>query len=424
MKMDFRCHTVFLSIAVLTLSACGKQKTSLSTFEKPSEECVADIVPKQFIMRYTDGSIKVVRAESTDQFLKDHVEHELSRVAYSEHDYFVHASPQIKQQTTVTSADNWAAMRIGADALWSSAVRGQGIAVAVVDSGMDLAHSQLAGQVLVNVDESGVDSAGLDKATNGIDDDNNGFIDDYKGYDFVANAPLRGDYQLHGSHVSGIIAAAHSDNTAGPQAYVQGIAPQAKILPLAFLNQIGSGMMSDGVRAIHYAVSRGVRVINASWGGPVCSKSLRDTVAGLSAANVMFVSAAGNDANNIDRYKEYPASLDAPSQITVGATGDHDLLANFSNYGSKYVHIFAPGQFIISTIPGQAMKSLSGTSMAAPVVTGAIALLLSAEPSATVAQLRKALYNAAYKDSYFLNACHGRLDLRTALAELRTQMGK
>ncbi len=418
MKMDLRSQVVFLIVSLLTLSACGAQKTSSSTFEKPSEECVADVVPGQFMVRYIDGSTKVFRAESTEAFLKEHVENNLSQVEYSEHDYFVHAAPRVEQAAAPTTADNWAPVRIGADAMWAASFRGQGITVAVVDSGMDLSHSQLAGQVAENPGEAGA------KAANGIDDDGNGMIDDFKGYDFVANGPLQGDYQLHGSHVSGIIAAAHSDNTAGAHAYVQGIAPSAKILPLAFLNSQGSGMMSDGVRAINYAVTRGVRVINASWGGPVCSKSLRDTIASLSATNVIFVAAAGNEAINIDRYKEYPASLDAPSQLTVGATGDHDLLANFSNYGSKTVHIFAPGQAIISTVPGQAMQSLSGTSMAAPVVTGAVALLLSAEPTATVAQVRKALYNTAFKQNHFINACQGRLDLRGTLTELRHQMGK
>lgn len=404
----------FAFLMTLTLSACSKQKTSSDVFEKASEECVADVIPQRFIVRYVDGHTEVVSAESEREFLNGFVTDNLDRIEFAEPDYIVRASaPTVRG--LVNSADNWGLIRVGADQLWAQNIRGAGVAVAVVDSGMDVQHPQLASRVLINNNET---------PGNSIDDDGNGLIDDYYGYDYVAGQGLTADNQYHGTHVSGIIAAHHSDNQAGPSAHVQGMAPEAKILPLAFLNSNGAGPMSNGVLAIRYAVQRGVRVINASWGGSICSRSLRDEIAGLDGKNVLFVAASGNEALNIDRFKTYPASLQLAAQITVGATGENDLMSDYSNYGSQTVHLFAPGTEIVSTIPGNQMASLSGTSMAAPMLTGAAALLLSAEPQATNAQLRQAFYNSAFKQPIYMNASRGRLDMRQALAELRRLMGK
>jgi subtilisin family serine protease len=425
MKMDLRQVLPLTLFFTVTLAACGKQKVASDTYQKPADECVPSVVPKHYVIRYADRSIKTVQAESLGEFFSEHVEPELDKIAYTEPEYFVQASVA-RAQASAPTADNWGVVRVGADALWAASVRGAGISVAVIDSGMDSTHAQLSGQVLANPGEQGTDSQGRNKESNGADDDGNGYTDDAYGWDFIKNQPLQGDYQLHGTHVSGIIAASHSDTVAGAANHVQGIAPAAKILPLAFLNQEGSGMMSDGVRAIYYAVSRGVRVINASWGGPVCSQSLKDAVASLSDSGTIFVAAAGNGYSgkgyNVDRYTDYPASLNAPIQFTVGASSPHDLEAQFSNFGPINVHIFAPGMGIISTVPG-GMMALEGTSMAAPIVSGAIALLLSAEPTATAAQLRTAIYNTAFKNPGLKCAAQGRLDLRNALAELRKQMG-
>ncbi len=407
-------HTVSLLITAFALTACGQQKTASAVYEKAGEECVADVIPQRFMVRYTDGRSQVVRAESEKAFLDGFVTENLARIEYAEPDYLVRAFTPTAV-AAAGSADNWGVIRIGADQLWAQNVRGSGVAVAVVDSGMDIQHPQLASRVFVNAAEI---------PGNGVDEDANGLIDDYYGYDYVADKGLTGDNQYHGTHVAGIIAAHHTDSAGSATLHVQGVAPEAKILPLAFLNSQGAGAMSNGVRAIRYAVQRGVRVINASWGGSICSRSLRDEIAGLEAKNVLFVAASGNEAMNIDRYKSYPASLQYPAQITVGATGEHDIMSDFSNYGAESVHLFAPGTLIVSTVPGNQMAALSGTSMAAPMLAGAAALLLSAEPTATNTQLRQAFYNTAFKQSTYLNASRGRLDLRQALNELRRLMGK
>ncbi len=405
---------VCIILTTLALSACGKQKTSSQVYEKAAEECVADVIPKQFVVHYTDGHSEVVHAESEKAFLDGFVAQNLDRIEFAEPDYLVRAfTPTATPRAA--SADNWGVARIGADQLWAQGIRGSGVAIAVVDSGMDIQHPQLVSRVFVNRAEI---------PGNNVDDDANGLIDDYYGYDYVAEKGLTRDNQYHGTHVAGIIAAHHTDNAASATLHVQGVAPESKILPLAFLNSQGAGAMSDGVLAIRYAAERGVRVINASWGGSICSRSLRDEIDSLEAKNVLFVAASGNEAMNIDRYKSYPASLQFPAQITVGATGENDLMSDYSNYGSQTVHLFAPGTLIVSTIPGNQMAALSGTSMAAPMFAGAAALLLSAEPTAKNSQLRQAFYNTAFKQNTYMNASHGRLDLRQALAELRRLMGK
>lgn len=406
--MDFR-H-LSLVACLFFLSACGEQKTSSGVFEKAGENCSADILPKHFVVKYLDGRLESVEAESKEAFLSGFVEKNLDQIEFAEHDFKVSLKDVVHTKGSyATVADNWGVDRVNAASVWQQGVRGAGITVAVVDTGMDLTHPQLKDRIALNPNE----------VANGVDDDGNGLIDDIAGWDFASGRPLQGDHTGHGTHVAGIIAASHTDTQAQVASYVQGLAPEAKILPLAFLDDTGSGSMLNGVYAIKYAVSRGAKVINASWGGDGCSRALKETIAGLQASGVIFVSAAGNESQNVDRYPIYPASFDYPAQIVVGATGNLNLMAEYSNYGIQHVHIFAPGTEIVSTFPNGRMASLSGTSMATPFVTGAIALLLSAEPHADVVKIRQALYSSASKQSDYLNASKGRLDLTQALAELR-----
>lgn len=419
-----KSNVATMAAALLVLSACGQEKTSSSVMEKTSEDCVADAIANRFVVEHLDGRREIVHAKNEEEFKDGYVTRNLASIKYAEHDFRVRADVRPLANDTVALADNWGTARIAADQLWRAELRGEGVVVAVIDTGMDIKHPQLAKRAWTNPGEQGLDDGGADKSTNGIDDDKDGFVDNAIGWDFVKGAPLKGDNQYHGSHVSGIIAAEHDDMTAGAATHVEGIAPKAKIMPLAFLDAQGGGAMSDGVTAIKYAVDHGARVINASWGGPLCSRSLRDVIAALEQKNVAFVGAAGNDGVNVDAQHEYPAALNFAAQITVGATGEFDYKADFSNYGAKAVHLFAPGSNIISTIPGGRMAPLSGTSMATPFVAGAVALLLGAEPEATVVQVRKALYASAVHRTDYLNASQGRMNLATALAELRRQLGK
>ncbi|VAW65930.1 hypothetical protein MNBD_GAMMA10-1452, partial [hydrothermal vent metagenome] len=288
---------------------------------------------------------------------------------------------------------------------------GTRVVVAVIDSGLDYDHEDIVGNVWSNPGEI---------PNNGIDDDNNGFIDDDKGWDFANNDNDPFDDNRHGTHVSGTIAAV-GNNAIG----VTGVNWSAQIMPLKFLDATGAGTTANAIRAIEYATMMGAPVSNNSWGGGAFSQALFDAIAAAGAAGQTFVAAAGNDGVNTDVTPSYPASYDLANIISVAATDDNDLLATFSNFGLISVDLGAPGVDILSTTPPAAAggggmggmggmgggmgggggapapapgvstyTSLSGTSMAAPHVTGAVALVLAGNPGATVAEVRNTILSS------------------------------
>lgn len=411
----------------LVLLNCAKTPDAQTVYPKPEGSCVDQAVEGAHLVRWKSGRVTRERGGSREEFIAKFVQSRLDQIDLVEPDYRVSLErPSTSGQAradalsvpSTSVADNWGAERIGASVAWQKNARGQGVTVAVVDSGADVNHPQLKNQLMHNSGEEGVDKNGLDKASNGIDDDGNGLVDDAVGYNFSNESGLLDDQVGHGTHVSGIIAAEHSDSQAGSSDHVQGIAPKAKILPLQFIDGSGGGTLFNAMRAIDYASERGAKIINASWGGSGCSKLLHDQILGLQDKGVIFVAAAGNSDANIDYAPEYPAAYNLVSQITVGAVGLFDSRADFSNYGDQAVHLFAPGVDIVSTIPGGKMAALSGTSMATPIVAGALADLLSLHPSATIAQLRSALYQASVHSSSYRNASQGRLNLASALSAL------
>ncbi|MFZ5863099.1 MAG: S8 family serine peptidase [Nitrospirota bacterium] len=277
---------------------------------------------------------------------------------------------------------------IDAPEAWDSQVGSPSVVVADIDSGMDLTHPDLAANLWVNPGEI---------IGNGIDDDGNGYIDDYRGWDFVNNDSNPSDDGGHGSHTAGIIAAV-GNNGVG----VTGVAWQARVMPLKFLDAGGNGLTSDAVDAILYAANMGVRIINASWGcnGVGCySQALEDAIAYANSAGVLVVVAAGNNGTNNDVTPDYPCVSTQPNVICVSATTRNDQLASFSNYGSSTVDLGAPGSAILSTVPTGSCGlcdpsrylSVNGTSSAAPHVSGAAALILSQFPSYTLTQVRDAI---------------------------------
>lgn len=208
--------------------------------------------------------------------------------------------------------------------------------------------------------------------------------------------------------MAGIIAAKHSSPA-------KGIAPDAVILPLDFMNDEG-GFTSAGILSIRYAVDKGAKVINASWGSSSCSTLLAEEIGALQEKNVLFVAAAGNSGNNLSVFPEYPAAYVNPTQITVSALSVRGFMAGFSNFGTLS-NVMAPGEAIFSSIPGNSYAFLDGTSMAAPMVSGVAALLLSSNPNLTAEQLRTIILQSVVPGAFNVST-RGEVHIPSALQAL------
>ncbi len=258
---------------------------------------------------------------------------------------------------------------------WQITNGSEDVVVAVIDTGVDYTHPDLAQNILPGKNFA-IGLSSEDPRSNDPMDDNG-----------------------HGTHVSGTIAAV-GNNRIG----VAGVAWNTKILPLKFLNESGSGYLSDAVRAINYMVyakqnlGMNIKVSNNSWGGGSFSDSLYAAISMANDAGILFIAAAGNDANDNDEYPSYPASYKLPNVTSVAAYDDTLSLAYFSNYGKRTVDIAAPGLRIASAYPG-GYAFLSGTSMATPHVSGALALLTSAYPSLSAQELKARLIETARYNS-------------------------
>ncbi len=248
---------------------------------------------------------------------------------------------------------------------WAAGYQGAGAAVAIVDTGADLSHPDLAGAFWTNPGETG---AG--KESNGIDDDHNGLVDDWRGWDFYSRDKTPQDENGHGTHVAGIIAA-----RAGNGIAVAGGAPQAKIIPVRALGANGSGSWSQVADAFDYAGDLGAKVVNASLGSIGDIPAIRDVIA--SHPNTLYVVAAGNDGLNLSTVTEMPCEAPSANVLCVGASTRTDARASFSNYGSS-VAVSAPGESILSLWLGGGTATASGTSMASPYAAAEAALLAGA----------------------------------------------
>ncbi len=258
-----------------------------------------------------------------------------------------------------------------------------GVIVAVIDTGIDYNHEDLVDNVWSNPGEI---------PGNGIDDDGNGWVDDVHGINAITGSGDPLDNNDHGTHVSGTIGA-QGNNGIG----VVGVNWDVDIMGCKFLNRFGSGSTSDAVTCLNYLTDMRVNyghnivVSNNSWGGGGYSQALYDAIDVAGNAGIMFVAAAGNSGQNIDVSPSYPASYDLPEIVAVAATDHNDLMASFSNYGATGVDLGAPGVSILSTVIGNGYAYFSGTSMAAPHVTGTVAMLLGYFPSRTLADIKTAL---------------------------------
>jgi subtilisin family serine protease len=259
---------------------------------------------------------------------------------------------------------------ISAKTAWGATTGSSTVTIALIDTGVDYNHPDLAANIWKNSGEY----------LNGADDDGNGYIDDIRGWNFVSknNDPM--DDNGHGTHCAGTLAAI-GNNGIG----TAGVGWNLKIMPLKFLDSKGNGYTSDAISAILYATQKGIPIISCSFSGPGESQALKEVIDSSSA---LFICAAGNSGASSDISPQYPAAYPSSQIISVAASTSSDTLASFSNYGTSSVDLAAPGETIYSTTRAGGYSYLSGTSMAVPYVTGTAALLKTLNPSLTTAQIK------------------------------------
>ena len=255
----------------------------------------------------------------------------------------------------------------------------KGPLIAIIDSGADLDHPDLVGNLWTNPGEIPGD---------GIDNDGNGVIDDVHGYDGGDDDGSPDDGVGHGTHVAGTIGAV-GNNGMG----VTGVNQQARLM----ICKIDSGgrITTDGaIRAVLYATRMGADITNNSWGGSRLNKATEDA---YRASPALHIAAAGNNGADTDKTPFYPMGFDIPNIVAVGATDHNDAKASFSNYGVTSVDVTAPGKDILSTKNGGGYHLLSGTSMASPFVTGVAGLIKSAYPDASNEEIKDRLISGSDK---------------------------
>ncbi|MFN8122122.1 MAG: S8 family serine peptidase [Thermoleophilia bacterium] len=290
---------------------------------------------------------------------------------------------------------------------WSRVSDPAPVTVAVVDTGVQITHPDLADRIWTNPGEI---------PGNGVDDDHDGKVDDVNGWDFSGNNASVFDDPTgdrHGTHVAGVIAARRGNGVG-----IAGIADNARIMPLKFIGADGSGWNVNAIYAIQYAVAKGAKVINASFGGSTYDPALCDAIAWAGSQGVLVVVAAGNTGQNLDAADTWPAKCPSPTMLTVGAMTHTGGLASFSNRSATQVDIAAPGEWIVSTVPG-GYDTMSGTSMATPHVAGVAAAVLGQSPALTPSQARQVILDGSVPMPALAGLVAGgrRLDLDGALAQ-------
>lgn len=350
---------------------------------KPSEETL-QAAGLNVIQDYEHGSFLIVEPQTTitsgtvDALMAD------TAVSYAAPDYIMSIPKDgVTGETPPTVAATvpndpylsqlWGMKHCGAMQVWPTIHETNKIVVAVIDSGVDYRHPDLK--------------------------DNMWTLNGTHGYDFYDDDDDPLDEENHGTHVAGTIAGA-GNNGIG----VVGVSWKTQIMAVRFLGADGSGSTSDGVKAIDWAVAHGAHILCNSWAGPDSSPELAEAVARAEQKGVLFVAAAGNtggSGNNNDVRPFFPSSLKSANVISVGAVDEKDGRASFSHYGKSSVDIGAPGVTILSTVRNNQYDSYSGTSMAAPHVAGAAALVWAktfsspAQDRTQMAAVRDLIYSHA-----------------------------
>lgn len=345
------------------------------------------------IVRKSKGGFKVLEIDET-KLKKSNIKYILDKKIFRKAS--LPNDPGISSQ--------WSIFNTKLSDLWNSkGYNCSSVTVAIVDTGVDYSHEDLAGNIKINSNEI---------PGNNIDDDSNGFKDDYYGYDFAYDDSDPNDGDGHGTHVAGIVGAVINNGKG-----IAGVC-DVKILPVKVLDDRGDGYISDVVEGIYYAVNMGAKVVNLSMEANTSDSSyinlFTNAITYARNKGVMVVTAAGNSGKDLSSSTVLPASLrnNNLNMIVAGSYSSANSISYFSNVGGLVVDIFAPGEDIYSTFKNNTYYTDTGTSMSVPFITGLVAFLYSQEPNLSFQDVRNRLYNSTIKNSNFTgySYCDGKID--------------
>ena len=333
--------------------------------------------------RSADEVLAQYRAVSEVEYAEANSEIKLDHEGAGKH---VHANDELFYQQCGLFNHGQDGGKSGADIsamqAWAVTKGSDQVVVAVLDSGVDYTHPDLAGNIWTRPE--------IIKQYED-EDLTEGAIDDLHGFNVVEDNGDPMDDNGHGTHCAGIIGA-----EGGNEVGIAGVNWTVKIMPLRFMDSDGAGTTKDAIEAINYVINRkragvNVRVISASWGSTIKSRAMEDVIRKAGDEGILFVAAAGNDHSDNDAKPHYPASYDLNNVISVAALDRNDELTSFSNWGATSVDVAAPGQQIVSTWLNHGFEERQGTSMATPFVAGVAALILSTNTAISIDDLRTRL---------------------------------
>ena len=367
---------------ILIMPKAGINQTALASFH---------LARKGEVLRTFDGIghlqvLRVPKGETVPGLIAQYQKSGL--VEFAEPDYLGHiaATPN---DSAYTNHMLWGLDKISAPAAWDVLTSASNIVVAVVDTGVRYTHEDLASNMWVNPNDGS------------------------HGWNVIAGTSDPNDDQGHGTSVAGILGAL-GNNVKG----VTGVAWKVQIMAYKCFDYLGMGSVSQAIAGMDYAKTNGARIINASWGFPA-SLALSNEVYSLRDSNIIVVAACANSGTNIDLNPTYPASYHFDNVVTVAATTTNDVLAAYSGYSATSVHLAAPGDQIYTTwSPNDSYYvKQSGTSFAAPYVSGACALLMAQYPADSYQQIISRLLSSTDPLPSLAGKCRtgGRLNLRKAL---------
>ncbi len=402
------CFIVFIINLSLAIILSSNQAESITeSNEIPLGQPGIDFVPGSVLVRFKPGASENLKAqagvkinalkrrqftivEGLEQlnFSQFTVEEaialleKLPFVEYAEPDFVITLNNTIPNDSGFSNLwglNQSSDIDIDAPEAWDLFTGDPSFVVAIIDTGIDINHPDLASNIWTNPGEI---------PNNGLDDDLNGFVDDVHGWDFANNDNNPYDGHGHGTHVAGTVCSV-GNNVIGTVGVVWG----CKLMPLKFISDSGDGTASDAVRAIEYATNMGIKVSNNSWGDDNFSQSIYDAINNSKSVGHIFVAAAGNENINTDfAPQHYPSSFNLDNIISVAAIDINGNRASFSNWGVSSVDLGAPGVNIYSTLPNNSYEKGSGTSMATPHVTGVVALVYALRPNWSYTEVRTQIF--------------------------------